>query len=291
MGADKAVHLNDDALHGSDAVQTSSPRWPRRSSTLEYDLVITGAESTDARGGVMARAAGRAARPAQLTRPARSPSTARTVKIERQTDYGYDVVEGTHAGRGQRGGEDQRAALPVVQGDHGGQEEAADHDGARRRRHRRGRGRAGQRRRRSSSSPPRPPQAGGPDRQGRGRRRQQARRVPRRRRSSSDRPTGHARKGTVHMAEVLVLVEHVGGEPEEGHRRAADARPLARRAERGVRSARPRTVREGAGLPGRVRRGQGLRRRGRRSSTPTSSPRRPSVLAQLVGVSVAGRAC
>ena len=32
--------------------------------------------------------------------------------------------ESSASGRNQRGGEDQRAALPVVQGDHGGEEEA-----------------------------------------------------------------------------------------------------------------------------------------------------------------------
>jgi electron transfer flavoprotein beta subunit len=52
MGADKAVHLTDPALAGSDAVQTSYA-LARSSSTLEYDLVITGSEATDSRMAIM----------------------------------------------------------------------------------------------------------------------------------------------------------------------------------------------------------------------------------------------
>src|SRR5918997_2749322 len=43
MGADKAVHLTDDALHGSCAVQTSYA-LAQVLGTLEYDLVILGSE-------------------------------------------------------------------------------------------------------------------------------------------------------------------------------------------------------------------------------------------------------
>jgi len=53
MGADKAVHLIDDALAGSDALATSLALATvlRRTG---FDLVILGSESTDARMGVMA---------------------------------------------------------------------------------------------------------------------------------------------------------------------------------------------------------------------------------------------
>ena len=44
--------------------------------------------------------------------------------VQRVTDYGYDVVEALAAGARQRCREDQRAALPLVQGDHGREEEA-----------------------------------------------------------------------------------------------------------------------------------------------------------------------
>src|SRR5260370_23613932 len=53
MGADKAVHLSDDALHGSDSLQTSFAIQQVLGRT-GFDLVILGSESTDARTGVLA---------------------------------------------------------------------------------------------------------------------------------------------------------------------------------------------------------------------------------------------
>jgi electron transfer flavoprotein beta subunit len=47
MGADAAVHIVDDALHGSDAFATSLV-LAKAIQTLEYDVVITGMASTDA---------------------------------------------------------------------------------------------------------------------------------------------------------------------------------------------------------------------------------------------------
>lgn len=53
MGADEAVHVLDDALHGSDALATSLV-LAKAIERIGYDLVITGSESTDARMGVVA---------------------------------------------------------------------------------------------------------------------------------------------------------------------------------------------------------------------------------------------
>jgi electron transfer flavoprotein beta subunit len=53
MGADKAVHLLDDALAGSDVLQTSYA-LAQVLQQVGFDLVIVGAESTDARMGSMA---------------------------------------------------------------------------------------------------------------------------------------------------------------------------------------------------------------------------------------------
>ena len=54
MGADKAIHLNDPALHGSDAIQTAWTRSPRRSAQIEgVELVIAGNEATDGRVGAV----------------------------------------------------------------------------------------------------------------------------------------------------------------------------------------------------------------------------------------------
>ena len=92
MGADKAVHLSDDALAGSDAVQTSYA-LASVLSTLDYDLVLSGSEATDSRMAIMgALLAERTGQP-QLTGARKVTAEAGSVRIERQTDNGYDVVE------------------------------------------------------------------------------------------------------------------------------------------------------------------------------------------------------
>ena len=92
MGADKAVHLVDDALKGSDAVQTSYA-LAKVLETLEYDLVIAGSEATDSRMSIMtALLSERTGRP-QLSGARKVTAEGGTVRIERQTELGYDVVE------------------------------------------------------------------------------------------------------------------------------------------------------------------------------------------------------
>jgi electron transfer flavoprotein beta subunit len=92
MGADKAVHLTDEALHGSCALQTSYA-LAKVLETLEYDLVICGSESTDARLSIMAPLlAERLGRP-QLSGARKVTVGDGTARIERQTENGYDVVE------------------------------------------------------------------------------------------------------------------------------------------------------------------------------------------------------
>ena len=92
MGADKAVHLTDDALKGSDAVQTSYA-LATVLGTLDYDLVLSGSEATDSRMAIMgALLAERTGQP-QLTGARKVTAEAGSVTIERQTDNGYDVVQ------------------------------------------------------------------------------------------------------------------------------------------------------------------------------------------------------
>jgi electron transfer flavoprotein beta subunit len=94
MGADKAVHLSDPALHGSDALQTSLA-LAKVISDLSPDIVITSSEASDARGGVMgALLAERLGLP-QLTqaRKVTVDPAAGKVTIERLADNGYVVVE------------------------------------------------------------------------------------------------------------------------------------------------------------------------------------------------------
>ncbi len=92
MGADKAVHLSDDALHGSCAIQTSYA-IAKVLETLEYDLVLLGSESTDARLAIMAPLLAERLGLPQLSGARKVTADGSTVRIERQTENGYDVVE------------------------------------------------------------------------------------------------------------------------------------------------------------------------------------------------------
>jgi electron transfer flavoprotein beta subunit len=92
MGADKAVHVSDEAIHGSDALQTSAV-LAAALGQMEYDLIICGAEATDAQMSVMpALLAERLGIP-QLSGARKLTVEGSTAKIERQTDGGYWAVE------------------------------------------------------------------------------------------------------------------------------------------------------------------------------------------------------
>ncbi|HEX5594569.1 MAG TPA: electron transfer flavoprotein subunit beta/FixA family protein [Micromonosporaceae bacterium] len=94
MGPDKAVHVLDDALHGSCAVATSKV-LAAALRTLNADLVLCGALSTD--GGVqviphmLAERLGIAA----LTGARRLTVDGPALTAERQTEEGYEVVTAT----------------------------------------------------------------------------------------------------------------------------------------------------------------------------------------------------
>ena len=91
MGPDKAVHVVDDAIHGSCAVTTSKV-LAAALGTVEYDLVLTGAASTDGGLQVMAQMVG-----ARLGLPVLSGARKLAVAdgqvtVERQTDDGYEEL-------------------------------------------------------------------------------------------------------------------------------------------------------------------------------------------------------
>jgi electron transfer flavoprotein beta subunit len=92
MGADKAVHLVDDALAGSDALATSLALATvlRRTG---FDLVLLGSESTDARMGVLAAMLAERLGVAQVSLASKVEIDGDAITIHRQTDYGYDRVE------------------------------------------------------------------------------------------------------------------------------------------------------------------------------------------------------
>lgn len=92
MGVHKAIHVLDDGLHGSDAVATSLV-LDKALGTTEFDLVILGSESSDARMSVVpAMLAERLGLP-QLTFAKEVTVDGTSVKIKRMTDDGYQAVE------------------------------------------------------------------------------------------------------------------------------------------------------------------------------------------------------
>ena len=94
MGAGKAVHLVDDTLAGSDALGTSYA-LAQVLGRIGFDLVVLGAESTDARMGALpAMLAERLGVP-QLSLASKVEIDGIAVRIHRQSDDGYQVVEGS----------------------------------------------------------------------------------------------------------------------------------------------------------------------------------------------------
>ena len=94
MGADKAVHLVDHALEGSDALATSLALATVLQRT-GFDLVILGSESTDARTGVLAAMLAERLGCAQPSLASKVEVDGNAITIHRQADYGYDKVEAT----------------------------------------------------------------------------------------------------------------------------------------------------------------------------------------------------
>jgi len=94
MGADKAIHVLDEGLHGSDAIATSLV-LAKAIARTEFDLVILGSESSDARMSVLpAMLAERLGVP-QLTFAKEVSVEGTAVQIKRMTDDGYQAVEAT----------------------------------------------------------------------------------------------------------------------------------------------------------------------------------------------------
>ncbi|WP_314034223.1 electron transfer flavoprotein subunit beta/FixA family protein [Dietzia sp. CH92] len=93
MGADKAVHLNDEALHGSDVVQTA---WALANvlGTIEgTELVIAGNEATDGRMGAVPAILAEYLGLPQLTHMRTLEIADGVARGERETDEGIFEVE------------------------------------------------------------------------------------------------------------------------------------------------------------------------------------------------------
>ncbi|OBF18887.1 electron transfer flavoprotein subunit beta/FixA family protein [Mycobacterium sp. ACS4331] len=93
MGADNAVHVKDDGLHGSDVIQTA---WAlaRALGTIEgVELVIAGNEATDGVGGAVPAVIAEYLGLPQLTHVRKLNVEGGKVTAERETDDGVFTLE------------------------------------------------------------------------------------------------------------------------------------------------------------------------------------------------------
>lgn len=92
MGADSGILVTDPALEGSDAWATALV-LSRAIARQEYDLVVTGMESTDARTGLVPAAIAEQLGLPSLTYASRVEVSDGTVRVNRQIAGGYVEVE------------------------------------------------------------------------------------------------------------------------------------------------------------------------------------------------------
>jgi electron transfer flavoprotein beta subunit len=93
MGAHKAVHLADEALHGTDAPATARALAKVIGTVEGVDLVIAGNESTDGRAGAVPAMVAEVLGWPQLTFAHKVHTDGSVVNIERETDAGIVHLE------------------------------------------------------------------------------------------------------------------------------------------------------------------------------------------------------
>jgi electron transfer flavoprotein beta subunit len=93
MGADKAVHVVDDALHGSDLLQTSKVLAAAIKTVGDVDLVIAGNEASDGQGGAVPAVIAEILGYPQLTHARKVEVDGTTVRVTRETDEGLTHLE------------------------------------------------------------------------------------------------------------------------------------------------------------------------------------------------------
>jgi electron transfer flavoprotein beta subunit len=93
MGADKAVHLSDDALHGTCAVQTARTLAKVIGTLGDVDLIIAGNEATDGTVGAVPAMVAEVLGLPELTHARKVTVSGRTVVVERETDDAVTVLQ------------------------------------------------------------------------------------------------------------------------------------------------------------------------------------------------------
>jgi electron transfer flavoprotein beta subunit len=92
IGADRAVHLADETLAGSDLVATSKA-LARAIERESADLILFGQQAADSDGAVLWSAVADRLRLPVISQAASLELSDGKVKVKRQTEYGYDVIE------------------------------------------------------------------------------------------------------------------------------------------------------------------------------------------------------
>jgi len=95
MGADKAVHVLDESLHGSDLLQTAKVLAAAIGTVEGVDLVIAGNEASDGQGGAVPAVLAELLGYPQLTHARAVTIDGDTVKVTRETDEGLTHLEAT----------------------------------------------------------------------------------------------------------------------------------------------------------------------------------------------------
>ena len=93
MGADKAVHLSDEALHGSCAVQTARTLAKVIGTLGEVDLIIAGNEATDGTVGAVPAMVAEVLGLPELTHARKITIADGAVTVERETDDAVTVLQ------------------------------------------------------------------------------------------------------------------------------------------------------------------------------------------------------
>jgi electron transfer flavoprotein beta subunit len=93
MGADRAIHVSDAALHGSDVLQTAKVLAKAVGRVEGYDLVITGNEATDGVSGAVPAILAELLGLPQLTHLRSAEVDGRTVRGKRETEEGLTDLE------------------------------------------------------------------------------------------------------------------------------------------------------------------------------------------------------
>jgi electron transfer flavoprotein beta subunit len=92
MGADKGILISDDQLQNSDALVTAKV-LAAAIKRNEFDLVVSGVESTDGYTGTMASTLAEFLDLPQVTFVKKIEGSNGTIKVDRQTADGYHVIE------------------------------------------------------------------------------------------------------------------------------------------------------------------------------------------------------